>query len=420
MAGKHILVISQYFYPESFRINDMCREWVKRGYRVTVVTGIPNYPEGRFYKGYGWFKKRREVWEGVQILRLPLISRGKSSLRLICNYLSFVFFGWWWKLFTRLRADLVFTFEVSPMTQALLGVWYARKRRVPHYLYVQDLWPENVEIIMGIKNRCIIGPIERMVRRIYRSCDGILATSPSFVQQIRKRLDTNREKVVYVPQYAEDFYVPMPKCAVPSIPDDGRFKIVFTGNIGRAQGLDILPRTAALLRQMHEDDVCFVIVGGGRYREEFYKDIEDRHVSSSFVLIDRQPPQDVPRLLSACDAAFISFMDNALFANTIPAKLQSYMACAMPILASACGETERILREASCGICCPIGDEQALAQAILRMKAMPQEQLRAYGEASRAYYEQTFSKQTVTDQLLSIFEKERDVADITDEKTENI
>ncbi len=139
MGKKHILVISQYFYPETFRINDIATEWVKRGYKVTVVTGIPNYPEGKFYKGYGWFRNNREIWNGIEIIRIPIIPRGSNSIGLILNYLSFVVSGFFWKCFTRIKTDYVFIFEVSPMTQALFGVWYARRRKIPCYIYVQDL-----------------------------------------------------------------------------------------------------------------------------------------------------------------------------------------------------------------------------------------------------------------------------------------
>ena len=141
---KHILIVSQYFYPEQFRINDIAAEWVKRGHKVTVLTGIPNYPQGKFYDGYSWRKNRREVWNGVDIIRIPLFARGKSSIGMILNYFSFVISGFFWKCFTKLKADVVFTFEVSPMTQALIGVWYSKKHKIPNYLYVQDLWPENV------------------------------------------------------------------------------------------------------------------------------------------------------------------------------------------------------------------------------------------------------------------------------------
>ena len=142
----------QYFYPEQFRINNICAEWVKRGYDVTVLTGIPNYPQGRFYDGYGLFDRRRENWNGIKIIRIPLIPRGHNSIGLVMNYLSFPISGFFWNIFTDVKADYVFMFETSPMNQCKIGVRYAKKHKVPLYLYVQDLWPENVEIVTGIHN----------------------------------------------------------------------------------------------------------------------------------------------------------------------------------------------------------------------------------------------------------------------------
>lgn len=363
---QHILVISQYFYPENFRINDICKEWVKRGYEVTVVTGIPNYPEGKFYKGYGWFKRTQEEYEGIHVVRLPIISRGKSSFRLMLNYMSFVFSGAIWAISSKIKADKVFIFEVSPMTQALVGVWYARKNEIPCFIYVQDLWPENVEIVMGLKNKKIIGTIDKMVDYIYKNCDKIFATSPSFVKRIEERASAwngTESKVVYWPQYAEDFYRPVEKVELPDMPQNGKFKIVFTGNIGYAQGLDILPRTAVILKKDHV--ACqFIIIGDGRYREEFEKEIAQNDVEDMFVLLGRKNPKEIPYYLAWCDVAFISFSDNPLFSMTIPAKLQSYMACGMPILAVAGGETKRIIEEAECGWCCKLESVSELAMII--------------------------------------------------------
>lgn len=398
MSKKHILVITQYFYPEPFRINDMCIEWVKRGYKVTVLTGIPNYPQGEFYDGYSTKERRYENWNGVDIIRIPIVARGHSSLKLFLNYISFLVSGFFWKLRTKIKADYVFTFEVSPMTQALIGVWYTKKHKVPNYLYVQDLWPENVEIVTGITSPVVIKPISSMVNYIYKNCTDVFATSPSFVKEIQKRVK-DKEKVHYLPQYAEDFYVPVKKEAVPEISQNDKFKVIFTGNIGQAQGLDILPKTAQLLR---DENIEFVIVGDGRYREEFEKEISQCGVSDMFVLIERQPAEYIPQLLAACDAAFISFQNAELWRMTIPAKLQSYMACGMPIIASAFGETQRIIEEAECGLCAPIGDEKALAQHILKLK---KEDLSVMAENSRSYYKKHFDKQSVMDGLNEYFEK---------------
>ena len=396
MDKKHVLVISQYFYPENFRINDICKEWIKRGYKVTVITGIPNYPKGKFYKGYNWFKKRKETWNGIEIVRLSIISRGHSKIGLIMNYLSFIVSGFFWKVFTKIKADYIFTFEVSPMTQALLGVWYSKKRKVPHYLYVQDLWPENLEAVAGMHNKTIVHLVEKMVSYIYQNTNIILATSPSFVQMIQSRLIEDKGKVKYWPQYAEDIYRPMPKRACREIPEDDCFKIIFTGNIGEAQGLELLPKTAKVLKDEGQK-VKFIIVGDGRQRQKLEKIIQENEVENMFLMLGQKPAEQIPYLLAACDAAFISFMDNPLFAATIPAKLQSYMACGMPIIASATGETKRIIEEAQCGICCPLGDVMELINGIEKLMSM--DDLQIFGVRAKLYNDKHFSKQELMNKI---------------------
>lgn len=308
---KHILVVSQYFYPEQFRINDICQEWVKRGFKVTVITGIPNYPEGKYYEGYGIKKKRKETWNGIDIIRIPLIPRGKSKIGLVCNYLSFPVSGFIWNLLSNIKADYVFNFETSPMTQTLIAVWYAQKHKVPCYLYVQDLWPEAVETVTGIHNPFIIKPLDTMVRYIYKHCDKIFCTSPSFVRDICKR-GVDKKKVYYWPQYAEEFYRPAEKHSVPEIEDDDSFKIIFTGNIGYAQGLDTIPKAAKILKSKGAN-VKFYIVGDGRYKQELIKEISYAGVEDMVLLIGRHPAKRIPEFLACCDVAYVSFMNERLF-----------------------------------------------------------------------------------------------------------
>ena len=400
---KHILLITQYFYPETFRVNDMACEWVKRGYKVTVLTGIPNYPMGKFFPGYDRKHRTREIWNGVNIIRIPLIARGNSRNKFMnaagmaANYLSFVRSGRKWvksKEAANLHADLVFTVEVSPMTQALIGIWYGKRYHVPTYLYVQDLWPENVETVTGIHNRAIIGPIDRMVDKIYRETDTIFTTSPSFVEAIvNRKHPVPRSKVHYWPQYAEEFYRPMEPQKIEGIEDDGCYKIAFTGNIGTAQGLDVLPKAAELLKN---ENVKFIIVGDGRYQPEFERQIRQCGVQDKFVMIPRVPAERVPDILSACDVGFISFNRTSLWENTIPAKLQSYMACGKAIIASAAGETRRIINEAKCGVCTEIGNPKSLADGIRYMMGKNKELM---GKNSRGYFERHFDKHMLMDQM---------------------
>ncbi|MDF2557714.1 MAG: glycosyltransferase [Bacillales bacterium] len=394
---KHLLVLSQYFHPEQFRINDMCIEWVKRGYKVTVLTGIPNYPHGKFFKGYGFFRKTKESWNGIDIIRIPLIPRGKNPILLILNYLSFVFSGYFWKVFTKVKTDLVFMYEVSPMTQTLIGVWYAKKHRIPCFLYVQDLWPENVQIVTGIQNKMILNAIGKMVDYVYNNCQKIFATSESFIKEITNRgIETN--KVFYWPQYAEAFYRPMEKKVDLEIFKNNNFKVIFTGNIGIAQGLEILPKVAQILKEKNVN-ACFYIVGDGRNKLDLVKSIDAYQVNDMFFMIDRQPAEEIPKLLSMCNAAFVSFMDNPLFSMTIPAKLQSYMACGIPIIASASGETAEIIKKAECGLVCEIGNVSALANLIQEMSLKDDLKLLQMGKNSLSYCNKHFDKALLMDEM---------------------
>lgn len=394
---KHILVVSQYFYPEQFRINDICREWVKRGYKVTVVTGIPNYPMGKTFDGYGWTKKRHEIWNAIDIIRIPLIPRGSSSIGMVANYISFMISGIIAGKLKNIKADYVFSFEVSPMTQVLTGISFAKKLKVPHYLYVQDLWPENVVAVTGIKNPAIIKPIDKMVDYIYKNTNEIFTTSPSFVNAIcNRKVKVPEEKVHYWPQYAEQFYRPMEKKTVSEIPDDDSFKIIFTGNIGTAQGLQLLPKTATLLKG---ENIKFVMVGDGRYLEEFNIEVQNSGVEDAFIMVPRQPAERIPELLAACDAAFLSFQNAELWTMTIPAKLQSYMACGMPIIASAQGETQRVIEEAGCGMTCGLGDHRALAEIIIKFINISPKKICEMRENALSYSRQFFDKNILLDEM---------------------
>lgn len=409
---KHILVIAQYFYPEQFRINDICTEWVKRGYKVTVVTGIPNYPQGKYYDGYGLFKKRKETYNDIDIIRIPLIPRGSNAIMLALNYLSFAVSGFFWKIFTKIKADYVFIFEVSPMTQALPGVWYAKKRKIPCYLYVQDLWPENVEIITGIKNKKIIGAIGKMVDYIYRGCTRIFTTSESFIKSIHDR-GVPLDKIEYWPQYAEDFYIPLEDMSIPEIPNDDAFNIIFAGNIGTAQGLDILPKAAALIKQRSDKKIRFNIVGDGRYKNEFISTVDSEGLNDMFNFIPKQPATKIPQFMASSDAAFLSLTDSPLFAMTIPAKLQSYMACGIPNIASAAGETAKIIEESNSGLCGKPGNAEELADNIIELSRKSKEELKQLGNNARKYYDNHFNKNMLLDKIDNYFNIEYEVGEIT-------
>lgn len=405
MKQKHILVISQYFYPEQFRINDIAVEWVKRGYKVTVLTGIPNYPQGKFFDGYNIFKNRHESWNGIEIIRLPLVPRGHNAVGIILNYISFVISGFFWKTFTGIKPDTIFTYEVSPMTQALIGVWLSKKRKIPNILYVTDLWPQNVEIITGIHSKIIIEPISKMVNYIYKHCDKILISSKGFKEDISSRVENGDtaadEKIIYWPQYAEDFYKPLSDAPQKEIPLDGVFNIVFAGNIGYAQGLGILVDVA---KQLKEKDslVRFNIIGDGRFKSELIERIKRAKIESYFNFIDRKPAEEIPEYFFFADALLICLAKSDVFSMTIPAKTQSCMACGKPILVSADGVVQKIIKESDSGLVSDAEDADGLRENIIKMMNMTQTDKSKLGENALRYSLENFNKSKLFDYAESI------------------
>ena len=376
---KHILVISQYYYPEQFRINDLTSEWVSRGYKVTVLTGIPNYPEGKRYDGYGWFKRRKDEYNGVSIIRLPIIYRGNGSLMLGLNYLSFVISGLIWNIFTKIKADLVYIFEVSPMTQALPGIWYAKKLKIPCYLYVTDLWPENVMFVTKIKEGLIIRMINRMVNYIYRNCTKILISSYSFRESIVSRGISN-DIIIYWPYYAEDIYkkVEYEAGKVQEIPNDGVLNLIHAGNIGTAQGLDILPKAASILKD-RGIYVRFNIVGDGRYKKNLVALIEKLDVMDMFNFVDKQPIM------------------------TLPSKLQSCLACGIPICVSGNGEIERVVHESGAGFVSDANDEIRFAESIYQLSKLTEEKRKVLSDNAIEYSLKYFNRNELLDVIDDMF-----------------
>ena len=380
---------------------------MKRGYKVTVVTGKPNYPSGKFYKGYGIFKKRKENYKGIEIIRLPITPRRKNYFTLSINYISYIVSGFFWNLFTKIKADYIFAFGTSPITQALPGIWYAKKHKIPCYIYLQDLWPESVQYMTEVKNKLLLKILGRISDYVYKNCDYIFVPSKGFIHFLTKR-GIEEERIVYWPQYAEDFYVPLKK----NIPGDSKksFNIIFTGNIGLAQGLEILPKTAEIIKNDYPNSkIKFNIVGDGRYKHNLIEEIERLGLEDMFEFTPYQPTEKIPELIAENDAGFLSLKDNPIFRVTIPAKLQSYLACGVPIVAAINGEAANIITESKTGLCSPPNDARALAENIVKLSKLNKDQLNEFSKNARNYYEWNFEKKKLFDQLEKFFQDKQNI-----------
>ena len=396
----NILIVSQYFWPEDFRINDLAAGLVERGHRVTVFTGKPNYPGGRFFPGYGFFGRAREERGGTRIIRVPLIPRGAGGrARLALNYLSFALFA---SLLAPLRCrgafDAILVYEPSPVTVGLPALVLKRLTGAPVLFWVQDLWPESVSATGAVRSRWILKTIERLVRFIYRGCDLLLVQSKAFINPVRG-LGVPAERVVYFPNTAEDFYRPVAVEA--AAPERARlspgFRVMFAGNIGAAQDFGTILSAAQLLQEYA--DIRWVILGDGRALPWVDSEIRRRGLQASIDLLGRHPVESMPRWFALADAMLVTLRKDPIFDMTIPTKAQSYLACARPIVAALEGEGARVIREAGAGIVVACGDAAALAEAVMALRRMPETERRAMGERGRRYFEAHFERERLLGRL---------------------
>lgn len=389
-----ILVFSQYFYPENFRINALCQELVRRGHAVTVVTGYPQYPLGRLYDGYGFDIPYETSWNGVTIHRVKVHPRGKGLAGMLRNTMDYVVEAEKWVKNCRERFDAVYVFEVSPVTVGLPAAAYKKKFHVPMFFNLQDLWPENVEEVLGIRFAPVTWCINRIVDRIYTASDKILCASQGFTQNLRSR-GVAPQKLVYWPQFCPD--VRLEGARRPEIYPEDTFNIVFAGNLGDAQGLDLMVEAA---KQLKGSPIRWFLVGDGRARARLEQKVQSCGVTREVTFVGRVDAGDADRYVHFADCAYLSFQDNRLFNMTLPAKLQTYLACGTPILAAAGGESAQLVGENGIGLVCPPRLEE-LVETARRAAAMTDDQRRAMSQAARAFYEANFTM----DRLVTILEQ---------------
>lgn len=393
-----VLIVTQYFRPESFRINDLVDALVERGHEVTVATGMPNYPSGRFPPGFSLLGPYRERQGEVEVLRFPLIPRGRGGrVRLALNYLSFAFMA---SLLAPLRCrgsyDVIFVFEPSPITVGLPAIVLRRLRGIPAILWVQDLWPESVSATGAIRSPRLIRWIERLVRLIYDHCDEILVQSEAFVGRVRE-LAGGEAIIRYFPNWAESGYravVPQPEEAA-ELPSG--FRIVFAGNIGVAQSFETILSAAERLQGTPE--IQWLIFGDGRQRPTVEQAIRERSLSGTVHLLGQRPFQSMPEYLALADALLVTLRRDPVFSLTIPSKIQSYLACGRPILAALDGEGARILTESGAGVVASAEDSEGLAEGAIRLYRMSSDQRETMGRCGRDYFEGHFDRDKLVDRL---------------------
>ncbi|MDB8998125.1 glycosyltransferase family 4 protein [Parabacteroides distasonis] len=390
MQNKKILFVCQYFYPETFRGNDIAFHLAKKGHNVHVLTGTPNYPIGKFYDGYGIFKKRHEVINGVRITHLPILPRGNNKIMLVLNFFNYMIFAWIYILFHAIfhKYDIVFCQQLSPVIMSSPAVLYKKLRHVPLYTWVLDLWPESLTVSGEIKNKYIIGFFRRFVASEYKYSDKILISSRSFVESIREYGDYE-DKIIYYPQWSDGTSDVPTDFEIPKIQDG--FKIMFAGAMGEAHGFECNMQ-AALLTKKHKN-IKWIIVGDGRKLGWVKKFVSDNKLGDTVYTLGRFPSNTMPLFFEKADAMLVSLADSPLFSLYAPAKISSYMASGRPIIACLNGEGAEVIKDANCGWCINAGDAESLAKLVIKLSQTDKSVLNKKGNNGRLYYIEHFDKE---------------------------
>ncbi len=402
-----ILVVSQYYYPEPFRITEICECLVKKGHSIDVLTSVPNVPAGKFYDGYGWFKYGEKSHNGVNIERVNVIRRGtESSIRLALNCASFAINSLFHlpKLMKN-DYDVIFVFNNSPVSKNLPAKVFSKIKNIPYVIWILDIWPESMYFLLGMKettNDNLFKKISRFVSRfLYKSASTILISSKDFLGKLRNmKLDM---PIHYFPNFAEK-----PKQTVFEITREqlgfskNDFVIGFSGNVGKAQGLD---KTIIASTLQTSSPAKWLIVGDGPELETLKALCKKLSVEQNFVFTGWINSENLPAYLSVCDTLLVPLKDNEVLNYTVPAKLQTYMYAQKPVIAFLNGAGAELVEQCDCGVVAKAEDEQSLCDAIIKIKSLSPERLAEMGQNGKEYCEQHFDRDQLIDKLVFYLEK---------------
>lgn len=392
-----LLIISQYYYPEQFQINEIAPELVRRGHQVTVVCGIPNYPKGEIFDGYE--NRDEEEINGVKVIRCKNVPRGHNPFTLIRNYISFYRNAN--KVVDSLPEDfdVVLSYQLSPITMVIPAVRYKKRTRKPLLLYCLDIWPESALAHVKFKKGLIYRYITRLSKRLYRACDRILVTSKPFINYLSRNYNIPYSRFGYLPQHADGSMLTQD---LSKTEDDGKVHFMYAGNFGAGQTLDVIIRAAAILG--NRKDYAIDMVGDGSKRQELECLVKQYGLTDNVAFHGNQKRADMPSFYRKADVLLITLRGNNAVGDTMPGKLQTYMTVGKPILGAINGAAQQVIEEAQCGSCVMAGDYEGLARLMDFYMAHPKE-YDACGKNARYYFKKHFTLEHYMDGLEAELQK---------------
>jgi len=404
---KRILIISQHFWPENFRISDIATGFVENDIEVDVICGIPNYPNGIVPEGYGWFRNKKQDFNGATVYRTwEIVRKGNSNIRIFLNYISYPFFATFKVLsFLGKKYDAVFCYETSPVYMIFPAIVYSKLKKVPLTTYVLDLWPENLYSVLPIQNKFLQKVCEVTSHWHYKKSDKLIAMSPSLKEKLISVTDKSSEKIAVIPQYCESFYETEITDEELTEKYKDYFKIVYAGNISPAQNLEVAVDAAVLLKNDGINDVKFIIVGDGMAKNDIEKYVAEKDVKEYFDFPGSKPVTDMPKYHTLADCLFAPLAKSDLIGLTIPAKVTSYMAGRRPVITCIDGEGSLVIEKASAGLTGESGNSVQLFENIKTLYSMSPADRKQLGDNAFAYHRQHHERNKVLGHLIDfIFE----------------
>lgn len=397
-----ILLITQYFWPESFTINQLAKSLAEKGYDIQVLTGKPNYPVGKIFSGYNAWDIQKETWENISIHRVPIIARGnKNAIKLAFNYLSYILSALLFApLILRKKYDVIFVYAPSPIFQVIPASFLGWLKNVPVVLWVQDLWPQSAEATGYVKSPFLLKMLEKFVKFSYAHTDLILVQSRAFIDPVSELAP--KIPVLYYPNSVDKYFYTPKQLDIPDIDSlASDFTVLFAGNVGEAQSMETIVSAAEEL--LGYKDIKIVIIGNGSKINWMSKEIERKSLDNVF-LEGRYPIETMPALMRKATVLLVSLTDQPIFGLTVPNKVQAYLAVGRPIVASINGEGARIINDAKAGFSVPAEDAKGLAEAILKMYRMSEEDRLQLGENGRKYFKENYDEDSLIHELIKHFE----------------
>ena len=385
-SQKKILVVTQHFWPENFRINDIVEGFLQDGIAVDVLCGLPNYPKGEWFPGYSAAGPFEEEWHGARLYRCKEVPRrGNTSVNIFLNYVS-----WPWYAAHALHRlpggyDAVFCFNTSPVLMCWPAIRYAKKHHIPFTNYVLDIWPENLYSVLNVKNKALRAIAQGVSDALYKKADRLIAMSEPLQQRLCQRTGMPPQKIAVIPQYCEDFYaVPQPDAALQA-QFGGRFNLVFTGTFTPAQSLETVITAVQDARSRGADMLHLLLVGDGMSRAALEAKVKELHAEDAVTFYGSVPATDIPKFTALADALIVCLSNSPDLGLTVPAKVASYMAAGKPVLASMDGAGNAAVAAAG-GLSSPACDAAALADNLLALTRMDAAQRAAMGQSDKEYY----------------------------------